>query len=294
MPVVKLPGYRPGTFGEKIDQLSSQLEEFGEAHPQIRPLTRIAGRLGLRMVPNPEDPSSLLAPIGLTKIEAAQPFIKKLFKQLEEVTPPQFHSPAHREEIAKTLRLVGKGVPKKAVGELNEIEFDLANRFYEEPADKLNAAFFPGAKRIQLRPGGEFESTLPTAIGHEAGHLVTRRLLEKMKNVSELMKQSWFEMAHGHEQEGLAEYAGSAMKKKAGISDPPIFGYPKERGYRQQDVYEELEKMPSKNPYMNMYRYLQKQLRPESELIMPRPTSSTPELKKVISKWDEIVGPSTK
>lgn len=83
-------------FNKKLAGLASQIEEYGEKHPQMRIFTRPIARLGPLLVPDPYNPASYIFPIGLTKLKGAKQIVKPFFRK---DLPPQ-----ERESLISAIR----------------------------------------------------------------------------------------------------------------------------------------------------------------------------------------------
>jgi len=197
------------------------------------------------MLPDPYDPSSYIMPVG--------GFTKQAAKRIAASKAKDF--PMLKKELGDLIKVIG-ATPKKAISYVKE--FGLL------PGAQTSGSFHPNALRIFP---SEFSSTMVGSFGHEAGHGASNRIAGKLiakdlpsairnlgtgpENLGHAASQSNLEAF-----EGAAEYLGKSIQEKAGLIPNVAFGY----GESQKKVFEELSKMASKNPYMNVFRYLQKVL----------------------------------
>lgn len=238
--------FEPTETSKKLQQLAERLltEKEGEfpARAQMKRLARF-------LIPPPiKEGETLDIPTGITQmppVAISLPYATKQIKQLLQkgVKLP----PKKLQEIADTLRVL-EATPKRAlqtVADLNVGGPEMAGGFATHPKTTGHWSF---DRIISLRPWGESgRYSMPEALAHEIGHETTERLLQKrgktLSQTYEFDEGLW---------EGIAEYLGASLGKKAGIPYTPKFPY----GFEQQRIFGKLEEMPSKNPYLNVYKYL--------------------------------------
>ena len=210
----------------------------------------LAGRLPYKewYLPDPYDPTSYLMPIGgLTKQGVTKEIVGKLFDAESPILMKGL-----RSDLANLLRTVA-ATPKRAIAHVKEFRFI--------PGKTTGGGYHP--EGISIFPA-EFPSTMAGTYAHEVGHGISSPMGGKIRlrkggssfwkdpeDVGQVLSQDPFLREHF---EGVAEYLGKHLQEKAGIQPQVAFGY----GGLQRHVFEELSKMPSKNPYMNVYRYLQR------------------------------------
>jgi hypothetical protein len=202
------------------------------------------------VLPDPYSATSYLMPVGgLTKQVINKEIIGKLFNAESPVLMQGL-----RDELSKLLRVVA-ATPKRAIAHVREFRFI--------PGKTTGGSYHP--EGISIFPA-EFPSSMAGTYAHEVGHGISSpmggrirlrkggsSLWKDPEDVGQILSQDPFLREHF---EGVAEYLGKHLQEKAGIQPEVAFGY----GSLQKQVFEQLEKMPSKNPYMNAYRYLQKLL----------------------------------
>jgi len=199
-----------------------------------------------------------LTPVGLMKSDIQRSLLKPLFGHA--YVPPKVKSEAARTSIADAIRVLKK-LPRKTVESIKEFQF------LQPEAPAHGGAYWQSPERRIRLSGGEDipQRSLARALAHESGHETTERMLDRMfgpvkGRFGEIIRDELWQ-THGHEAgpfEGIAEYLSSEIRKAAGVNPTMIAYY----GPKQAGVIEKLQGMPSKNPYMNVYRYLQEVLDP--------------------------------
>ena len=260
-----------------IELLSKMAEEYPQA-------TNIYG-YPKRAEPEPElrepffDPIPQ-PPIGkVAKLAISLPFAIKQIKKI----PMKGLSALQRKEVEDTLKVLA-ATPKRALQTVSNLTVEKPETFKDAAAligswgmkgrevtispivksEKLPASFTQLLQKIEAR--GE-KYTLPEAIAHEiGGHEVTERLLQK-RGKSVFDKLPGLSTPTGTAApetrsardvglwEGISEYLGSHLSKKAGVQHTPKFSY----GPEQELIFNVLQTYPSKNPYMNVFRFLEKE-----------------------------------
>ena len=175
-------------------------------------------------------------------------------------------SPQKLRELSDAMKIL-KATPKRALESVYDLDVggkEVAPLFEKAPG--THGAWSYG-RQITLRPW-DYLSTiqmqknvaksgwykLPESLAHEIGHETTERLLQKRGltlggEFGEYAREEglW---------EGIAEYLGKHLAQKAKVPFTPKFGYGS-YGETPELIFNVLEKMPSKNPYMNVYRFLE-------------------------------------
>jgi len=213
------------------------------------------------VLPDPYEATSYLMPVGgLTKLGASKEVIDKLFsgasyKTVGSAPVPIASSYGYlRDELANLLRVIG-ATPKKAIEHVRELKLI--------PGKTAGGTYHPEA--IRVFSSDTFPGSMAETFAHEAGHGATVPMIGKIKSrrlrtpPAQRADPAYLSLqgydSNIDEYEGAAEYIGQHLQKKAGLTPEKIhFGY----GSGQASVFDELSKMPSKNPYMNVYRYFQK------------------------------------
>jgi len=205
------------------------------------------------LIPDPYDPASFIQPIGgFTKQAAVKEVVGKFFDPNISTGSKVFL----RGALADLLRVIGK-TPKKAIEHIKGFKLD--------PGYVTSGTYHP--RRLQVFPSElERAGTMASSFAHEAGHGATMPMAGKivarqpMGTLGLSPEQRAMDLylinKHVTPFEGVAEYIGQHLQKQAGLIPVEYFGH----GPEQQVVFEQLSKMPSKNPYFNVYRYLQKVL----------------------------------
>jgi hypothetical protein len=204
------------------------------------------------VLPDPYEATSYLMPVGgLTKQAVSKEIVGKLFNAESPVLMQGL-----RKDLSELLRVVAV-TPKRAIAHVKE--------FRLIPGKTTGGSYHPEGLSVF---SSDFPSTMAGTYAHEVGHGVSLPMAGKLRlrpgkagslvwrdpeDVGQILAQDPFLREHF---EGVAEYLGKHLQEKAGIQPQVAFGY----GGLQEHVFEQLEKMPSKNPYMNAYRYLQKLL----------------------------------
>jgi hypothetical protein len=235
----------------KIEELAKKIPLFEYLIPQLKEgdeLNLISGS-GL-MGP---------APVGFTKQTAQKVVLDKLFgtkpfsQKTGNLAYPLLPIPSNygylRDELTKLLRVVGV-TPKKAISHVKE--------FTLEPGKKTTGIYTPEAIRVFE---SEFDSPMSASFAHEAGHGASIPMFGKVLKKAGYNRADQSTAGVGMaayesylpELEGVAEYLGQHIQKKAGLEQNIMFGH----GAEQREVFKKLLEMPSKNPYMNVYRYMQ-------------------------------------
>jgi hypothetical protein len=207
------------------------------------------------LMPDPYDPTSLIQPIGgIAK--------KQAIKKVVEVMKDPALSPILREGLRSNFRdliQVIKATPKKALTDVKEFILYPGKRTVGSYSPE-RLAVWPHEKSLQGDIFGKVGDALADMVGgmehtfaHEAGHSGTMRIAEKVRRKQGRLGSMIAYLTNPSPFEGAAEYAGSAIRKKAGLSDMPFFGH----GRGQKEIFEKISAMPSKNPWMNVYRYFQ-------------------------------------
>ena len=238
----------------KTEDYLSRLAEGVKTNPHFQ---EIQEWLGGRDIGEVFAPSAM----GFTKQAAVREVAGKLFDPNIPTQSKQFL----RGALADLLRVVGK-TPKKAVAHIQKFEL--------EPGYVTSGSYHPRSLQVyptELEKAGQMASTF----AHEAGHGGTLPMVGKIRLRQERGIPSSSQRALdvtpetiGMELyrdrpfkrdvfEGAAEYIGRHLQKQAGLTPVDYFGH----GPGQQAVFEELSKMPSKNPWMNVYRYFQEVLK---------------------------------
>lgn len=259
-----------------------ELEAGAKSHPRYQAIKQYMERL-------PIEPGGLPA---ITRQQAAKEVIKQLFPTqavkvgkrpagfagwpVESREAYEISKSPYRHlvgELTDLLRVISV-TPKRAISYIKE--FNLL------PAKETSGTFHPESIRVfpYLREGTG--STMASSWSHEAaGHGAATRILGRLlkrqgyepaatpgaRVVSEITGMSkqpsqiqmGIDAYHSYypELEGVAEYLGTKLQELAKVPPEVRFGH----GREQQAVFEKLMEMPSKNPYMNVYRYLQKVVR---------------------------------
>jgi len=206
-------------------------------------LETIAKRAPLSYIlPSGYDPSSYIMPIPtMVKAGVQKKLLSPLFGK-EAVRSPEV-----RHEIADALRVLGK-VPKNVYRKVKG--FGFGNPIGENLS--YGGQFDPPTSRIDvwgkgiIASAGKPRRSLASALGHETGHEASRRIWER------LTKEDIRNWKFRQQLEGVSEYLGSKVREAAGVPSEMIISY----GPGQEEAIKTLFEMPSKNPYMNVYRYL--------------------------------------
>lgn len=195
-------------------------------------------------------------PVGFTK----QAAIKEVLKQMEGRTGKGVTGNLRRE-FADLLRVIRK-TPERAIKHIGEFELI--------PGRATVGQYHP--EKLRIFPSSDPRAgSMAASFAHEAGHGVSMPMVGKTwaRNVGRGFRStnplSYKPEELGQIQylleekplEGVAEYIGRHLQEKAGVEPLVVFGH----GGGQKKVFEELSKMPSKNPYMNAYRYIQNLMR---------------------------------
>ena len=264
--------YQPPTKIELLSKLAEQYpyakgiygypkrseEEPGGSEPLFDP------------IPNP--------PIGkIAKLAISLPFA---IKQIQKI-PQKGLSALQRREVEDTLRVLA-ATPKRALQTVSNLTVEKPETFKDAAAllgswgvegrnitvspliksEKLPGAYKSFIQKVERNKEGY---TLPETISHELGHETTERLLQKrgkslfteIPGWSTPTGQAKPETLYARDPglwEGIAEYLGKNLAQKAKVPYTPKFSY----GPEQELIFNVLEKALSKNPYMNVYRFLQK------------------------------------
>ena len=204
------------------------------------------------VLPDPYEATSYLMPVGgLTKQGVSKVIVNKLF----DPTLSPILKEGLRKDFADLLRVVA-ATPKRAIAHVKEFKLI--------PGKTTGGAYHPEA--INVFSHADVPSSMAGTYGHEAvghgagvqiGGQVRMRQLKKLGMTpgvtpEEVGIRNY--TAHPEAYEGAAEYLGNYIQEKAGITPSVWFGH----GEGQKEVFEELSKMPSKSPFMNVYRYFQK------------------------------------
>jgi hypothetical protein len=208
-------------------------EKLEKQSPFIQKMNKIVEKVG--STPGME---AVMPMVGMTRGEIGKDFLKTLFKKSTKLAPEE------TKELSNALRVLG-GLPRKTIKEINSFDFP-AEAFGGHTG--ISGAYLPLTRDVKLIPvGGEhlYHTTLPGDLAHEAGHLSGDILGQRMSKLGDMYSSRAL-------REGIAEYLGQGSLKKSKVLEAPIFAYP-----GQKTIFEDLSSMPSKNPYMNVYRYLQ-------------------------------------
>lgn len=189
-------------------------------------------------------------PLGFTKKAAAKTIFDAYYNH------PRGKS--LEKGLRDLLKVVGK-TPKKAIEHIDE--------FRLEPAFVSTGRYSPSM--INVFPSDKVSgSTMAATFAHEAGHGGTMPIAGKVRarimgippieraRVMGTPQETGVQLYRSGKEpfEGAAEYIGHHLQRQAGLIPFRFFGH----GEGQKAVFEELSKMPSKNPWMNVYRYFQK------------------------------------
>lgn len=202
-------------------------------------------------------------PIGkVAKLAITLPFAKQQILKI----PRAGLSALQQREVMDTLKVLA-ATPKRALQSISNLTVESPEMF-KNAADIIGHWTF--GREIRLMPLVKSEKlpesfqrflqraeekglryTLPEATSHELGHEITERLLRKRgQTLLKLYPGSFNEPMW----EGVAEYLGKNISKKANVPFTPRFSY----GPEQELIFNVLKRAPSKNPYMNVFRFLQK------------------------------------
>lgn len=259
-----------------IELLSKMAEEYPQATDVYGYPKRAEPEPGLREplydpIPQP--------PIGkIAKLAISLPFAIKQIKKI----PMKGLSALQRQEVEDTLKILAV-TPKRALQTVSNLTVEKPETFKEAAA--LLGSWGREGREITISPivaseklpesykallqkisAGGSQYTLPEATSHELGHEVTERLLQKSgKSVFDKLPgwstptgQAAPETRYARDigiWEGIAEYLGSHLSKKAKVPYTPKFSY----GAKQELIFNVLSTYPSKNPYMNVFRFLEKE-----------------------------------
>lgn len=221
-------------FERPKSKTREMIEELARSHP-------------LKWIVNPDDPMANLPlqplPVGIAAKSVTGPLIRALFNKAGKILS------AERSEIANALRVFAS-LPKKTKREWAEFRFPHQEFGGHSGVKGSYSALDRDIALIPVKESVEFVSgsTLPGTLAHEAGHLSGDIIAERMGNLRGLYQDRPI-------REGIAEYLGQKSLQKAGVKEAPLVAYP-----GQFDIMERIAKMGSKNPYMNVYRFLQQTL----------------------------------
>jgi len=229
-------GYRPPTTIELLSKLAEEhpygiggREEPGVTEPLVDPIPTPQGKI---------------AKLAISLPFAKQQISKYLMKGL---------SPTKLQEVQEALKLL-EAVPKRALQTVSELYVGATPALFKTAPNILghwNAA----ERRIGTYPWEKLPSgveyTLPGALSHEFGHEITERLLQRRGKTLEKL----YPTEQRNMWEGIAEYLGKSISEKAKVPYTPKFSY----GPEQELIFNVLERAPSKNPFMNVFRFLEKE-----------------------------------
>lgn len=257
--------FKPTEISQKIQQLAEQLtEERPGEYPgkaQMRWLLR-------SLLPSTlEEGEQLDIPTGIRFLPPVAISLPYATKQILKI-PKSGLSPSQVKEVEDTLKIL-QATPKRALQTVSDIVVEKPETFKDAAA--LLGSWGVKGRRITVSPVVKSEKlpptykqflqqieskghkyNLPEAFAHELGHEISERLLQK-RGKSLFGKVARYQSDVGL-WEGIAEYLGKSLSKKAKVPFIPKFPY----GSEQELIFNVLETYPSKNPYLNVYRFLQK------------------------------------
>lgn len=293
--------YRPPTTIELLSKLAEEVPygtniygypKRGESEPGLKePL--------YDPIPQP--------PIGkVAKLAISLPFA---IKQIRKI-PQAGLSALQRQEVEDTLKILA-ATPKRALQSVSDLVVEKPETFKDAAAlfgswgrkgrevtvspliasEKLPDTFKTMLQRIEKR-GTKYN--LPETVSHEFGHEITERLLQKRGKGLFTTPTNW---STYHQNvglwEGIAEYLGKGLAGKAKVPYTPKFSY----GPEQELIFNVLEKAPSKNPYMNVFRFLEKEgtlkrrpsavevaIRPEGGMVREVAGTEPPKFKSALGE----------
>lgn len=204
--------------------------------------------LGERDISDVFSPSA----VGFTKQAAVKEVVGKFFDPNISTGSKIFL----RGALADLLRVIGK-TPKKAIEHIKGFKLD--------PGYVTSGTYHPRGLRVfpsEFEKAGSMASSFAHEAGHGAAMPMAGKIIARQPMATQGLRPEQRAMdlylidKHTTPFEGVAEYLGRHIQKEAGLIPREYFGH----GPGQQQVFEELSKMPSKNPYFNVLRYLEKVL----------------------------------
>ena len=171
--------------------------------------------------------------------------------------------PDLRSDFSQLLRVIA-ATPKKATSYIKSFEL--------KPGRSTTGSWHPDALRVV--DTSEEVGPMASTYAHEAGHGASIPMMGKiLKRKGYKFSPDIIDTITGLDKEpehirlgvsayqsylddleGIAEYLGRHIQRKAGYIPNEFYGH----GELQREVTQRLERMASKNPYMNVYRYLNK------------------------------------
>jgi len=185
------------------------------------------------LIPDPYDVGSYLMPVGITKSAAEKavlPFLKQQFKGRES------------EEFSRIIR----AIPKKLLAAIRDLRLEFSPQLRRALNKETSGSFYPLSREIVLYTGKKAKQPITRTLPHELGHLGHYELAVKMR------KPYWDVPTASRE--AIAEYLAEGIGDKASLVRS--FNIPA-GGELAEQTLKKLWEMPSKNPWMNVYRYLQ-------------------------------------
>lgn len=200
--------------------------------------------------------SRFMGPVGMTRATMAESLLRA----------PRVKSEVALQEVAESLRVILKGLPNKVVKQLSSFRYRPEDIGAVEQAGKLTrlgeglgrAGTFrkaTGKSRPEIGfmavQNPDYRYTLPEVISHEGGHAAHARIARRLEGPKENFLRLYDDLGTG-KQEAIAEYLEEGMLKKAGLPYNEKYWIPK---------FSTFAPTTSRNPYMNVYRYLQDLMR---------------------------------